>query len=105
MAVLLLVTIYFATAWWVSLTAPNYPPETFPDGVRIDFHVDSVRNGCALRESKEVEEKEALNCVHEMDTINHFVGMYPIASGGPVERAFSPFLLALMGVMLVAFMM
>jgi len=40
-----------------------------------------------------------------MDTINHFVGMYPIASGGPVERAFSPFLLALMGVMLVAFMM
>jgi hypothetical protein len=38
-----------------------------------------------------------------MDTINHYVGMYPIASGGPVEKAFSPFLFSLMGVMLLAF--
>jgi hypothetical protein len=38
-----------------------------------------------------------------MDTINHYVGMYPIASGGVVEKAFSPFLLSLLGVMLVGF--
>ncbi|MEZ5722628.1 MAG: hypothetical protein R3D59_14120 [Paracoccaceae bacterium] len=37
-----------------------------------------------------------------MDTINHYVGMYPIASGGPVEKAFSPFLFAMIGVMALA---
>jgi hypothetical protein len=94
---------FFAPGWWVSLTAPNYPEATFPQGIRILFHMDSVRNGCTIRTSEEVEETEALDCVHEMDTINHYVGMYPIASGGPVEKAFSPFLFAMMGVMLLAF--
>ncbi|NMD06786.1 MAG: hypothetical protein GYA66_02275 [Phyllobacteriaceae bacterium] len=98
-----LVAAFFAPGWWVSLTAPNYPEATFPDGIRINFHMDSVRNGCSIRNSVEVEEKEALDCVHEMDTINHYVGMYPIASGGPVEKAFSPFLFALLGVMLLVF--
>ena len=87
----------------MSLTAPNYPEATFPQGIKILFHMDSVRNGCVIRTSEEVEENEALDCVHEMDTINHYVGMYPIASGGPVEKAFSPFLFAMMGVMLLAF--
>mgnify|MGYP001765149587 CR=1 FL=1 len=102
-AVVLLAASFFAPAWWVSLTAPNYPEATFPDGIRINFHMDSVRNGCQIRASQEVEEKEALDCVHEMDTINHYVGMYPIASGGPVEKAFSPFLFAMLGVMLLVF--
>jgi hypothetical protein len=100
----LLAVAYFSPAWWVALKAPNYPEATFPQGIRILFHMDSVRNGCAIRTSKEVEETEALDCTHEMDTINHYVGMYPIASGGPVEKAFSPFLFAMMGVMLVVFM-
>ena len=39
-----------------------------------------------------------------MDTINHYVGMYPIAAGGVVERAFSPFLVSLLVMMLVGFM-
>lgn len=94
---------YFAPAWWVSLEAPNYPAQTFPDGVRIHFHFDRVANGCQMRNSKEVEEKEALDCVPEMDTINHFVGMYPIASGGPVEKLLSPFLVSLIGVCIVGF--
>ena len=101
---LLLAVAYFSPAWWVALKAPNYPEATFPQGIRINFHMDSVRNGCSIRASKEVVEEEALDCTHEMDTINHYVGMYPIASGGPVEKAFSPFLFAMMGVMLVAFM-
>jgi len=103
LAAALIVASFFSPAWWVSLTAPNYPVATFPDGIRIDFHMDSVRNGCAVRASREVEEREALDCVHEMDTINHYVGMYPIASGGPVEKAYAPFLFALMVVMLLAF--
>lgn len=98
-----LVASFFLPVWWVSLTAPNYPVHTFPDGVRIDFHVDGVRNGCTLRDSKEVLEKEALDCVHEMDTINHFVGMFPIASGGPVEKVFSPFLFSFLAVVGLGF--
>lgn len=94
---------FFAPIWWVSLEAVNYPKHSFPDGVRIHFHIDSVRNGCELRESAEIDVKEALDCVHEMDTINHFVGMFPIASGGPVEKAFAPFMISLLVVMLLAF--
>ncbi len=103
-SVALLVAIYFLPIWWVSLTAPNYPEEAFPDGVRINFHMNGVFNGCKKIEKAELAESEALDCVHEMDTINHYVGMYPIAAGGVVERAFSPFLVALLVMMLVGFM-
>ncbi len=103
-ALALLVAIYFLPVWWVSLTAPNYPPEAFPDGVRIHFHMNGVFNGCKKVEKAEIREHEALDCVHEMDTINHYVGMYPIAAGGVVERAFSPFLISFLGIMLVGFM-
>ncbi|MCB1336899.1 MAG: hypothetical protein KDK10_05380 [Maritimibacter sp.] len=103
LALVLLGAAYFQPGWWVSLTAPNYPEATFPQGIRILFHMDSVQNGCDIRSSTEVEETEALDCVHEMDTINHYVGMYPIASGGPVEKAFSPFLFGMIGVMALAF--
>ena len=100
----LLVAIYFSPIWWVSLTAPNYPKEAFPDGVRIHFHMNGVFNGCKKVEKAEIAEEEALDCVHEMDTINHYVGMYPIAAGGVIERAFSPFLVSFLGVMLLGFM-
>ena len=96
---------YFQPAWWVALRAPNYPAHTFPDGVKIHFHVDRVANGCTLRDSKEVLEKEALDCVHEMDTINHFVGMFPIASGGPVEKLLAPFMFSFMGVLIIGFIL
>lgn len=105
LAIALLVGIYFAPIWWVSLTAPNYPEEAFPDGVRINFHMNGVFNGCKKVEKAEIAESEALDCVHEMDTINHYVGMYPIAAGGVVERAFSPFIVALLIVMLLGFML
>lgn len=103
-AISLIVASYFSPIWWVSLKAPNYPPESFPDGVRIHFHVDGVFNGCQLRKSKEINDEEALNCVHEMDTINHYIGMYPIASGGPIERALSTFLFTFLIVLLITFM-
>ncbi len=99
----LLVAIYYSPVWWVSLTAPNYPEEAFPDGVRIHFHMNGVFNGCKKVEKEEILEVEALDCVHEMDTINHYVGMYPIAAGGVIERAFSPFLISMLGVMLLGF--
>lgn len=103
-SILLLVAIYYAPIWWVSLTAPNYPPEAFPDGIRIHFHMTGVFNGCEKIENVEIVEEEVLNCVHEMDTINHYVGMYPIASGGVIEKALSPFLMSMLVVMLLGFM-
>ena len=100
----LFAVIFYSPIWWVSLTAPNYPEEAFPDGVRIQFHMNGVFNGCEKVESTEITEDIALDCVHEMDTINHYVGMYPVAAGGPVERGFGQFLMAFLGVMLLGFM-
>ncbi len=100
---LLLAAAYFSPIWWVSLKAPQYPEAAFPQGIRIHFHMDGVFNGCKKIESDEKYEEEALNCKHEMDAINHYVGMYPIAAGGPVEKGFSPFLFSLLGLMVVGF--
>ncbi len=102
-AVLLLIPIYILPIWWVSLTAPNYPKEAFPDGVKIHFHMDGVFNGCEVIEKAE-KQVESLDCVYEMDTINHYVGMYPIAAGGPIEIFLSIFLLTIVGIMLLGYL-
>lgn len=103
--IVLLAAAYFAPIWWVSLKAPNYPPETFPQGVRIHFHFDSVQNGCELRKNKEVDEdNEALDCVHEMNTINHYIGMHPIKEGAHYEQLAAPYIFVGMGLMLLVFM-
>jgi len=39
-----------------------------------------------------------------MNTINHYVGMFPIGTGAPVERPLSKFFIAFFATMLVAFM-
>ena len=43
-AIGLLIVIFYSPVWWVSLTAPNYPAEAFPDGVRIHFHFNGNQN-------------------------------------------------------------
>lgn len=126
-----LVVAYFAPIWWVSLTAPNYPADAFPDGIRIHFHFDGVYNGCKVagkgsRMANEIIQKdleatderynpildaqknvdkgaEGLDCVHEMNTINHYVGMFPIATGAPVEKPLAKFFFGFFAVMMVAF--
>ena len=128
-----LVAAYFAPIWWVSLTAPNYPPDAFPDGIRIHFHFDGVYNGCkaagkGTRMANEIIQKDlahdderynpvldaeknvdkgaqGLDCVHEMNTINHYVGMFPIATGAPVEKPLAKFFFGLFAVMMIAFAM
>jgi hypothetical protein len=130
-ALVLMIAAYFAPIWWVSLTAPNYPPEAFPDGIRIHFHFDRVANGCTAaaqgtRMAEEIiqkdlsgdderynpitdtggsfnQEAEGLDCVHEMNTINHYVGMFPIETGAPVERPLAKFFFGFFAVMLLAF--
>ena len=120
-ALLALVAAFFAPIWWVSLTAPNYPKDAFPDGIRIHFHFDGVRNGCTVggagnrmaqetmqadmgADSERVNKgAQGLDCVHEMNTINHYVGMFPIATGAPVEKPLAKFFFGFFAVMLVAF--
>ncbi len=104
-ALVMLGLAYVAPTWWVSLKAPQYPATAFPDGIRIHFHMDGVFNGCELVKVAERSEEEALNCKHEMDAINHFVGMYPIAAGGPVERVLSPFTFSMLGLMIIVFIL
>jgi len=55
--------------WAVSLEAPNYPKEAFPLGIPVFFHFDGFSGE-----------------VHEMNTINHYVGMDPMWVGGKIER-------------------
>ncbi len=121
-ALLVLLVTYFTPIWWVSLTAPNYPPDAFPDGIRIHFHFDGVKNGCKgtvvkkadvfqgdLGDEREAEQRsrtaqqQQLDCVHEMNTINHYVGMYPIDAGGPVERGLSRYFFGFFAALLLAF--
>lgn len=101
-SLVLLAAAYFSPIWWVSLKAPQYPEHTFPHGVRIHMHFDGVRNGCELVGREEVYEEEALDCVHEMNTINHYIGMHPIERGAQVEFALAPYLFLGMGILLIA---
>ncbi len=123
---------YFVPIWWVALTAPNYPKDAFPDGIRIHFHFNGVFNGCRvasgtgnphqseilqqdisgseerynpiLDANKDVNKgAEGLDCVHEMNTINHYVGMFPIGTGAPVERPMAKFFFGFFAAMLLAF--
>ena len=132
-ALVAMVAAYFAPIWWVSLTAPNYPKDAFPDGIRIHFHFDGVYNGCKaagagtrmageiiqkdlshederynpiLDKGKQIDKgAQGLDCVHEMNTINHYVGMFPIATGAPVEKPLAKFFFAFFASMLLAFAM
>ncbi|MDR2239609.1 MAG: hypothetical protein LBE33_04135 [Zoogloeaceae bacterium] len=131
LALAAMIAAYFAPIWWVSLTAPNYPKDAFPDGIRIHFHFNGVYNGCkaagaGTRMADEIIQKDlshdderynpildknrnidkgaqGLDCVHEMNTINHYVGMFPIATGAPVEKPLAKFFFAFFASMMLAF--
>lgn len=131
-ALIAMIAAFFSPIWWVSLTAPNYPKDAFPDGIRIHFHFNGVYNGCKAagagsRMANEIiqsdiqgnEERynpildkqknvdagaQGLDCVHEMNTINHYVGMFPIATGAPVEKPLAKFFFGFFTVMLLGFM-
>ena len=130
-ALVAMIAAYFSPIWWVSLTAPNYPKDAFPDGIRIHFHFNGVFNGCSAatkgsRMADEIIQKDlshederynpitdakkdlnkdaqGLDCVHEMNTINHYVGMFPIATGAPVEKPLAKFFFGFFTVMMVGF--
>ena len=92
---------FFTPMWWVSLKAPNYPEHTFPQGVKILMYWNGVENGCTLQEGRDVYEDEAMDCVHEMNTINHYIGMHPIEQGAALEFAAAPYIFIASGLFLV----
>jgi len=73
--------------WAVSLEAPNYPKEAFPEGIPVYFHFDGYSGE-----------------VHEMNTINHYVGMDPMWVGGTFERGIGIYALLALSLGIIYFM-
>lgn len=73
--------------WSVSLEAPNYPKEAFPQGIPVFFHFDGYSGE-----------------VHEMNTINHYVGMDPMWIGGTIEREIGIYALLALSLGMIYFM-
>ena len=73
--------------WYVSLEAPNYPKAAFPDGIPVFFHIDGYSGD-----------------VSEMNTLNHYIGMYPMEYGGNVERAIAPYYLLVATILMLAYL-
>jgi len=72
--------------WAVSLEAPNYPKEVFPEGIPVFFHFDGFSGE-----------------VHEMNTINHYIGMDPMWRGGQLEREVGIYALLGLSIIMVFF--
>ncbi len=90
---------FFAPMWWVSLKAPQYPESSFPHGIRIHIHWNGVFNGCPPT-GVDIEEGHMIDCVDEMDIINHYIGMEPISKGAKLEIQVAPYLFVAFGLML-----
>lgn len=73
--------------WYVALEAPNYPKETFPNGIPVYYHFDGFSGD-----------------VFEMETINHFIGMDPMERGAPYLRMVAPYALVFVALILVLFL-
>ncbi len=72
--------------WAVSLEAPNYPKDAFPEGIPVFFHFDGFSGE-----------------VHEMNTINHYVGMDPMWVGGTIEREIGIYALLALSLAIIFF--
>jgi hypothetical protein len=77
-----------APIWYVSLEAPNYPKEAFPEGIPVFYHFDGFSGD-----------------VHEMNTINHYIGMDPMERGAPYLRMIAPYALVFVAWLMVMFML
>ncbi|WP_292664007.1 cytochrome C [Nitratifractor sp.] len=81
-------SVVSAPIWYVALEAPNYPKEAFPNGIPVYYHFDGFSGD-----------------VHEMNTINHFIGMDPMERGAPYLRALAPYALVGLAVLMVLYIL
>ena len=72
--------------WAVSLESPSYPKKAFPEGIPVFFHFDGFSGE-----------------VHEMNTVNHYVGMDPMWVGGQFEREIGIYALLLLTLFMIYF--
>lgn len=72
--------------WNFSLEAPNYPKEAFPYGLPVYIHFDGLSGE-----------------VHEMNTINHYVGMASMERGGVYESFLAPYALIFLAMLFMLF--
>lgn len=72
--------------WNFSLEAPNYPKKAFPYGLPVYIHFDGLSGE-----------------VHEMNTINHYVGMARMERGGIYESTLAPYALVILGMLFMFF--
>ncbi len=72
--------------WNFSLEAPNYPKTAFPYGLPVYIHFDGLSGE-----------------VHEMNTINHYVGMAPMERGGIYESTLAPYALIALAMLFMLF--
>jgi hypothetical protein len=73
--------------WRVSLEAPNYPKDAFPNGIPVYFHFDGFSGE-----------------VHEMNTINHYIGMYPMQRGAQIEMSLMPYIFLITTLCMIGFL-
>ena len=81
-------SVVTAPIWYVALEAPNYPKEAFPNGIPVFYHFDGFSGD-----------------VHEMNTINHFIGMDPMERGAPYLRAIAPYALVFVALIFILFIL
>ncbi|MCF6201406.1 MAG: cytochrome C [Hydrogenimonas sp.] len=81
-------SVVTAPIWYVALEAPNYPKETFPEGIPVYYHFDGFSGD-----------------VHEMNTINHYIGMDPMERGAPYLRAIAPYALVFVALLMVYYIL
>ncbi len=81
-------SVVSAPIWYVALEAPNYPKEAFPNGIPVYYHFDGFSGD-----------------VHEMNTINHFIGMDPMERGAPYLRAIAPYALVALALLMVLYIL
>lgn len=73
--------------WRVSLEAPQYPKDSYPEGIPVFFTLTDFRGK-----------------VVEMNVINHYIGMDPMDVGAFTVRKLVPFVYLAFTLMLVLFM-
>lgn len=81
-------SVVTAPIWYVALEAPNYPKEAFPEGIPVYYHFDGFSGD-----------------VHEMNTINHYIGMDPMERGAPYLRLIAPYVLVFVALLMVYYML
>ncbi len=81
-----------APLWRIILDAPQYPRTAFPDGLLVNIHINGPANGC-----------RNVDCLHEIDTINHYIGMQSLRTAAPVLSKVGGYLAVLMFISLLVF--